>query len=187
MDRKTGIILGEPEFTIVEMATEEYFARFNRRDVFEPLCRQCANWSMRWGCPPFEQDPCDDLRKRGRVRLYRVRASIVTWPDGAGSVEMSEAMQDMRKASEFKLLEFEQETGGMAALFTGMCYHCGTAPCSRSAGKPCRHPELVRPSLEALGFDLDKTATEVFGRGLEWFRTTGPIPRWLTLLGAVFY
>ncbi len=31
-----------------------------------------------------------------------------------------------------------------------------------------RHPELVRPSLESYGFDLGKTASELFGFPLLW-------------------
>ncbi|MDE6300702.1 MAG: DUF2284 domain-containing protein [Muribaculaceae bacterium] len=187
MEKNIAVSVSEPEMEYIEMDTAEYFARFNRRDVFEPMCRACANWGARWGCPPFGVDPCEELRKFARVRLYRLRARVKDWPAGAGAAEMSAAMQEMRRRSERELLEFEGEQGGRAALFTGMCYHCGPARCARTEGRGCRHPELVRPSLEALGFDLGKTATEVFGCGLEWFRSAGPTPRWLTLLGAVFY
>ena len=181
------MILDGAEWTVAEMPAREYISRYNRREVFEPMCRACPNWASRWGCTPFDADPVAQLSGYVRVRLYRLSAPVRQWDFGEGIEEMTAAMQTLRRESESKLLDFERCSGGSAMLFTGRCYHCGDAVCSRLSGESCRFPELVRPSLEALGFDLDRTATEVFGRPLEWFDADKPTPRFLTLIGAVFY
>lgn len=187
MVEECRITLGTPQLTSVEMSCEEYINGFNRRAEFEPMCKACPNWASRWGCPPFDEDVVQNLRRYDKVRLFCLSAPVTHWPQEAGVDEMTAAMQALRPSYERELLDFESAVGGAAALFTGKCYHCGALSCSRLEGKPCRHAGVVRPSLEAWGFDLGKTATEVFGRALEWYSAAGPKPRYLTLIGAVFY
>ena len=56
----------------------------------------------------------------------------------------------------------------------------------RLEAKPCRHPELVRPSLEACGFDIARTTSELFGIELKW-GTDGSLPEYLTLVCGFFH
>lgn len=51
---------------------------------------------------------------------------------------------------------------------------------------PCRHPEKVRPSLEAFGFDISRTLSELFGIRLLWGKD-GVIPEYLTLVCGFFH
>lgn len=171
----------------VEMQTRDYINRFNRRQEFEVLCKECGNWAKRWGCPPFNTDQIRQIERFDHVKLYCLSAGITTWPDGAGIKEMSEALDRIRRSWEPELLIAEQQMNGLAALFTGMCYHCGNQVCARINDEPCRHPEKVRPSLEALGFDLSKTATDIFQTNIEWFHPSHPTPRKLTLLAGIFH
>ena len=62
-----------------------------------------------------------------------------------------------------ELLEMEKTSDGMCFGFAGSCLYCGVAQCARIEGKPCRHPDKVRPSLEAYGFDISRTAKELLG------------------------
>ena len=56
----------------------------------------------------------------------------------------------------------------------------------RPEAKPCRHPELVRPSLEACGFDIARTTSELFGIELKW-GSDGLMPEYLTLVCGFFH
>lgn len=58
--------------------------------------------------------------------------------------------------------------------------------CTRREGLPCRHPDKVRPSLESMGFDIGKTAKELFGLELKW-ASYGMLPEYYVLVGAVMY
>ena len=62
----------------------------------------------------------------------------------------------------------------------------GLEPCARIDGKPCRHPDKVRPSLEAFGFDISKTAKDLLGLEIKWSKGD-LIPEYLTLVGGIFY
>ena len=70
--------------------------------------------------------------------------------------------------------------------YVGTCIHCPEGSCTRPEGRPCRHPELVRPSLEACGFDVARTASELFGIELKW-SSGGRMPEYLTLVCGFFH
>ncbi len=53
-------------------------------------------------------------------------------------------------------------------------------------GTPCRHPEKVRPSLEAFGFDIAKTLSELFNIELLWGKD-GKLPEYLVLVSGFFH
>lgn len=57
---------------------------------------------------------------------------------------------------------------GRAFTYVGNCFYRPKGTCTRAEGKPCRHPDLVRPSPEAYEFDIVRTASELFGLELKW-------------------
>jgi predicted metal-binding protein len=85
-----------------------------------------------------------------------------------------------------ELLETEKSLGGMCYGFVGTCPYCGDAACARIDSKPCRHPDKVRPSLEAIGFDISKTSKDLLGLDIKWSQD-GLIPEYLTLVCGIFY
>ena len=91
-----------------------------------------------------------------------------------------------RMRHERQLLMLERRHGGRAFAYAGTCLHCPEGTCTRPSGEACRHPELVRPSLEACGFDLGRTVSELFGFELLWSRN-GLIPQYLTLVSGFFH
>jgi predicted metal-binding protein len=84
-----------------------------------------------------------------------------------------------------QLFEAEKVLDGFACGFVGKCIYCSKT-CARIEGKPCRHPDKVRPSLEAFGFDLMKTSEELLGIKMKWGHD-GMMPEYLTLVCGVFY
>ena len=48
------------------------------------------------------------------------------------------------------------------------------------------HPAKVRPSLEAFGFDMSKTAKELLGLEIKWSDGVH-IPEYLTLVCGIFH
>lgn len=80
----------------------------------------------------------------------------------------------------------ERLYGGRSFAYVGTCLHCPEGSCTRPAGKPCRHPDKVRPSLEACGFDIARTTSELFGIDLKW-GSEGRIPEYLTLVCGFFH
>ena len=156
------------------------------RDVarVDALCRQCDGYGRRWCCPPL--DPALEERLLAYEKVT-VMACVITPADCARPIGTAMALMrpEIIRINR-QLIEQERLTGGLATGFAGNCTFCGERPCTRPDGLPCRHPELVRPSLEAFGFDLEATARNLFGLDLLW-STDGRLPARLTLLTALFH
>ncbi len=167
-----------------EIGAKAYIEGFRRAEYFIQFCQQCRNYGHRYGCPPFEGDPLTLIEGYDRVRLLGVKITPEdkTLPLEAAGDLMAPVISELNE----ELLALEQELGGYAFGFVGTCPYCGGAPCARIEGKPCRHPEKVRPSLEAIGFDISQTAKDLLGLDIKWSHD-GRIPEYLTLVCGIFY
>ena len=161
-----------------------YIADFRRADYFLQFCRDCGNYGRRYGCPPFDYDPLSVIASFQKVRIIGVKIvpNDVNLPLSAANTLMLPVIRELNE----ELLALEKTLGGMAFGFAGSCPYCGEIPCARIDGEPCRHPDKVRPSLEAFGFDMSKTASELLGLEIKWSHD-GRIPEYLTLVCGVFY
>ena len=169
--------------TLRATLTMEEFSRRFRLDIpVEQLCGACPNYGRRWACPPLSDADC--ITHFATIEVWLVQITPVQ-----ADLPLSEAypiIARQREALEPIMLAREAEVNGRAALFTGLCPHCPNQQCARISREPCRHPELVRPSLEALGFNLGEVTRQLFNIDMLWGRH-GRLPQYLTLVGAVCY
>ncbi len=171
------------EFT-VDIAVDEYMERFRDEERFIKLCKVCPNYGKSWGCPPFDFDTESFLRQYCYAHLM---ATKITPFDKDIPIENTQILiRPERLRIERMLLEQEKEYGGRPFAYIGECLHCTDDECARRYGLPCRHPDKVRPSLEAFGFDIDRTLSELFGIDLLWGRN-GRLPEYLVLVTALFH
>lgn len=172
------------EECVAEVDRERYVREFRDVATFEACCRQCPNYGNRWGCPPFDHDTLQDLLPYEKVMILGVK---LTPHDQRIPMErVYDVMRPELERLNRRLLELEREKRGLAFGFVGKCERCGDAPCARVEGKPCRHPEVVRPSLEAYGFNVSKTASDLLGIDMVWSKDNN-VPRYLTLVCGLFY
>lgn len=178
----------EMEYTvenyIVDIDADDYMARFRDERRFLELCRQCPNFGCSWACPPLAPDVA---LVSGRYRYVRIIATKITPARTDMSVDRAmELIRPERIRLERYLLNMESRCDARAFSFGGKCLYCGDEPCARSSDRPCRHPDKVRPSLEAFGFDLGLTLRELFGIELLW-GNDGMLPRYIVLVSALFH
>lgn len=166
------------------LPAREYIQKFNDAGRFLNYCKECGNYGKLWACPPLQHDSVEELRQYSIVTLTATK--IVPDCNGLPLSTATEFLRPERLRIEKRLRDMEKKSGGRALAFAGSCLYCPEGTCSRLDNLPCRHPDLVRPSLEAYGFDLGKTATELFGFPLLWSRD-GFIPEYLTLICGLFY
>ncbi len=163
---------------------DEYMARFRDENRFIEMCKKCPNYGNSWGCPPFDFDTTEFLRK---YRYAHLMATKLTLPqEDIPSGQSQEIIRPERLRIERELLGMEQQYGGRAFAYIGKCLHCKDAACTRRCNKPCLHPDKVRPSLEAFGFDIGKTLSELFGIKLLWGKD-GKLPEYLVLVSGFFH
>jgi predicted metal-binding protein len=171
------------DFT-TSLSAEEYIRKYSNSECFIKYCKECRNYGKVWACPPFSHDTMAELRQYSNVFL--VATKIIPAGKQIPFSEIKHFFRPERMRLEKKLLEMEQQYGGRAFAYAGSCLYCPEGTCSRLDNQPCRHPELVRPSLESYGFDLGRTASELFGFPLLW-SSDGYIPQYLTLICGLFH
>lgn len=147
-------------------------------------CAACPNYGARWTCPPHSFDPMGLWRRYGAITLH---GRVFCPPAAMGEAEALAALEAEKAALLDALLALEAATPGALALAAGTCTRCdeaGGPGCARPAGHPCRHPEAMRYSIEALGGDVALTARRWLGRPLLWI-SGGVVPPYLTLVGGL--
>lgn len=171
------------DFTL-SLPAEEYIARFRNAEHFIKFCRECGNYGRSWGCPPFGYDVEERLREYSRLLLVATKITPLE-PDLPIS-ESRRLIRPERIRLENRLRELERRYGGLSCSYVGSCLYCPEGSCTRPDGLPCRHPDLVRSSLEAYGFDIGRTLSELFKMELIWGKD-GKMPEYLTLVCGLFH
>lgn len=171
------------DFT-ASLPTAEYIAVYRDAKRFGACCRACPNYGQSWACPPFDFD-VDKYVSTYRTALIiatKITPLCRTLPlDAAERLLLPERIWHERL-----LLSLERRYDGRAFAYAGRCRYCPPGSCTRLTGEACRHPELVRPSLEACGFDLERTTESLLGIPLQWGEGN-QLPEYLTLVGGFFH
>ena len=172
------------EHFATDIDVDEYISRFRDEKHFIEFCKKCPNFGNSWGCPPFDFDTEDFLRQ------YEYAHLMVTKITPARNDIPENMIQDFIRPERIKieknLLELERKYGGQAFAYIGKCLHCGDMECRRKSNRPCLHPDKVRPSLEAYGFDIERTLAELFGIEVLWGKD-GILPKYLVLVSGLFH
>lgn len=163
------------------IAAREYMENYRDTQRFEAACRDCNNYGRLWTCPPLSQEMLARLAGYRDVLIAGARIEVAS---GTAVYDYRRIIAPVRNELETRILQLEKETGGLAFGFSGWCSLC--PQCARPEGKDCRHPERVRPSLEAYGFDVMRTMTDLLGVTPQWGKE-GMLPPHLTLVGALMH
>ena len=160
-----------------------------RRDLvdvprFTGYCMDCPNHGQFWSCPPFDFDPMALWDRYDRLLLLVRKVTFAKdrlFPGERRAFEERELPKikgDMAR----ELLAMEAARPGSLALFPGRCDWCPV--CARTEGKPCRTPDRMRYSIEALGGDCGGALERYFGESLQWAQGNR-LPERLLFLGGL--
>lgn len=161
----------------------DYVRDYRDEAYFSQFCRKCEAYGRSWACPPFEQGSTVLL---GGYQTATLTASKIQIVEGSPISKVQDLIRPERKRVERLLLDMEQCFGGRSFAYAGTCLYCPMGTCTRMSGQPCRHPDLVRPSLEAVGFDIGKTTSRLLGIELRWGKD-GIAPEYITLVSGFFH
>ncbi len=177
------------EMLSTEVNAAGYEAHYRDVERFLQCCRACPNYAHTWACPPFVPScptlfsPDDTLLLVGTKLtpddVTRRQATTTEQRDAILHALIHDAIGEVERIHR----QWESELPGSRAYLFSACQLCEPLPCSRGEGKPCRHPDKVRPSLEALGFNLAQTADELLGTPLLW-SSDHSLPAYTLLLTA---
>ena len=175
----------------ISLLTEEYIREFHHPEKFIQYCQQCNRYNHYWSCPPFSFNPKNYLS--GYRQAYIIGSRITFDPlTRASCVTMEQhheislqTIEAVRKTIDPQLLRLEQLYPGSKAFYAGICHLCPAGTCTRTDHLPCRHPQEIRPSLEALGFDINRTSAKLLHIELQW-SNNAQLPEYLMLVSGFF-
>lgn len=172
----------------VDHLMEEYF----NREKTLGYCKECPNFAQYWSCPPYAFDEAIFLKEFKYMHIIGRQFTIpredirnIRDPEAvkAYCTEKQEAMKVMTWKT---LLEIEKEVDGAMGLIPGNCPICEIQglQCARKLNQPCRHPSLMRYSLESLGFNVADLLKYEVGMTIQW-GDTYRLPEVLTSVAAI--
>ena len=174
----------------VTVDAREYVHDYRDTPKFLALCRECRGYGNCWACPPFSHDTEAELATYRRATIIATKIPIENH-ESRPLTDAQAILRPVRRQLEVSFRRLEtyhnenpEAPKAKAFAFAGKCLYC--EECTRPTGKPCRHPDKVRPSLEAYGFDLTATLNNYFHLPLLWGKE-GHLPPYLTLIAALFH
>lgn len=169
--------------------TAEYVEKYRDVERFIGFCKTCHTFGKSWACPPFNYDSKDILDKY--EHSYVIGTQVIFSDEFIERSKNKEInalsqsiMRDVRASFDHKLLDIEKKYPTSKVLFAGNCHWCPNHVCTRTLDQPCRYPELIRPSLEAYGFDISKTTSDLLKLELKWGKN-GMLPPYFILVSGI--
>jgi len=157
-----------------EVPMDEYIQTCVDVPQFLSYCKECKNYNRIWSCPSFSFDPADYLSAYQSILIVGYKVNVpkdrrlrVYTEEEQGMMTQTMLSEPKRKLDK-DMLEREAATPGSMALSGGSCLYCTPGDCARISGSPCRYPEKMRYSIEALGGNVGLTVTKYLHQQLEW-------------------
>ena len=164
----------------IQVPVSDFFRDEVNVPKFLSYCRECPNYGKRWSCPPLSVDPEQVWLRFDLLWLW---GRILYLSPGTTQEEANLLLSGEKEKLLTELLQKEAEIPGAWALSAGTCQVCG-AGCTREQGAPCRHPEQMRYSIEALGGDVSFATKRYFQKELLW-GSGGMAPAYQMLVGGL--
>ncbi len=159
---------------------KDYIENYVNVEEFLEYCKECKNYEAIWSCPSYNFNPEDYWREYDEFLV--VARKIIFGPNV--DVQRSfEIMHEVKDDMSLELYEMEKEYPGSISLSAGSCSMCKEG-CTRTEGKSCRYPDLMRYSIESLGGNVGKTVSKLMGYELEWVEE-GKLPSYFVLVGGL--
>jgi predicted metal-binding protein len=176
------------EIYIKPSTIEELKNNFWDIEKFEGFCKQCRNYGKLWSCPPYNFS-IEEYVDRYKY-VYIVGVKIVFDEDTLSSINTKEKISSytnktlhfMKNKMMNEMLKLEKLYPNSTSLSAGGCNLCEN--CSKLKNVQCIHPDLMRYSLESLGFDVGGVSSKLLNFELKWATETR-LPDYFSLIAGI--
>jgi hypothetical protein len=136
------------------------------------FCRRCCHHGGNWACPQFGFDPRAVWASRD---WFHLTAHVMAFTEdqprtGFNPDELKAEVQAMyhhqKRLAHRDLMALKAAVPGSTPIGAGECDLC--AVCTRVDGQPCRIPDQLVHSIEALGGDVTATLSELLDLPSLW-------------------
>lgn len=134
--------------------------RYMKYEYFTQLCKEgCPNYDSNYTCPPNSPKFID------YVKDYKYSLVIAMYMDIPNDDSISNTHEYLRTILGEILIHLEDKVHGLLTD-GGRCLLC--KQCAYLDGLPCRFPQKMRFSMEAMGIDLASASKDILHHSLIW-------------------
>ncbi len=145
----------------------KYILQYEELKKFKELCKEgCPNYKMKWSCPPYSPYYHDISKKYDFLTVCILTVQLDQFNYINKDYLKVKAANSILKSRAEKMLRakvFMNDKG----ISTGSCRMCKPCRCKRN--EPCRHPDKVMYSFEALGIHVSSMIEDLFDFKLQWY------------------
>lgn len=164
---------------------EDYIRDYVNVEEFLEYCKECRSYDKKWSCPSFAFDPIDYWKKFEHLKVYGKKIFLKD-DENVNMDNFEEYISKIKAEMMDELYEEEKKTPGSVALGAGSCAYCGEDNCQKKYNQPCKFPDKIRYSIEALGGNVGLTARKLLGINLLWCEEN-ELPEYFVLVGGLLY
>lgn len=174
------------ELSHVSISVDEYLEQYVDVETFLDACKACSNYDKVWSCPSYDFNVIQYWK---RFQTLHLTACKILFPEEMLAKTYTKEETDRiirqvvlpeKQRLTDMLMEEEKKYPGSVSLSAGTCQLCENG-CAKPLGKPCRFPEKMRYSIEALGGNVGLTIEKLMGIRLEWMEE-GKLPHHFVLV-----
>ena len=173
-----------------EIPVKDYVENYVDVPTFRKACQACPNYNHSWSCPPYDFDVIEYWMRFQTLHLFAHKLTIdpeyldrIYTPEEL-KLLMEQIFSEGRDGLSSRVFAMEKEYPGSISLAAGgSCPKC-QGHCTRLDGKPCRFPDTLRHSIEALGGNVGLTIEKLMGLKLEWIEE-GKLPSHFVLVNGL--
>ncbi|UYI80177.1 MAG: DUF2284 domain-containing protein [Fusobacterium varium] len=173
------------EVKLKKIPMEELKKNYCDRDKFEKFCKECRNYGSTWSCPPYDFSVEEYLEEYKYMYLAGIKIIFdeetlkeINTKDKINNYT-TETLKYMKDKIMKELLRIEKIYTGSKSLSAGGCKLCDD--CSRKNNIQCQHPDMMRYSLESMGFDVGGISSKLLNYELKWATETS-LPEYFSLV-----
>ena len=173
------------EVKLKKIPMEELKKNYCDRDKFEKFCKECRNYGSTWSCPPYDFSVEEYLEEYKYMYLAGIKIIFdeetlkeINTKDKINNYT-TETLKYMKDKIMKELLRIEKIYTGSKSLSAGGCKLCDD--CSRKNNIQFQHPDMMRYSLESMGFDVGGISSKLLNYELKWATETS-LPEYFSLV-----
>lgn len=140
----------------------------------------CKNYANKWSCPPFSPSYTDVYKNEKYLYIFVLCMNLDQFIHIKNSYLKLKAANVMMKSRIDKFLRARAIYGQV--ISTGSCRLCKI--CNLKINEPCKHPNRMAFSFEALGIDVSAMTMELCQHKLLWYSKGNP-PTYTTVVAGL--
>jgi len=136
----------------------ELLKYINNNHIENKCKRGCSNYENKWSCPPYSKSYDIVSSKYKNAIIICFSTAMDKYLDiNNGYLAMKAANSTLKSLIDKAAREIEKQVEGYA-LLSGSCRLCKS--CQRKEQKDCKHPEMMRFSIESTYLNGDAIAKD---------------------------